>query len=282
MKSAAIFKIIVWSLVTVFLIGFLITIAVSGAGFGGMPFSIDLSRIGGEVELVREQEFSADDIESLYLKWASASVYITPTDGDKIIVTEKASGNITEDELLQISERDGTLFMEQGTQRRRFFVFNFGRRVVNEIRLPEKDYNKIITRLTSGKIEMNDLVFETVDAEMTSGLLDFRGLSSENIIIDITSGKAEISGSFSDINAKMTSGLLDIETDTAPENLRVDLTSGKGIVTIPDNEGFIVGVNKTSGVFSTNFNLDEFNRYGTGDRQYSIKMTSGKVELLKK
>ena len=282
MKSTAIFKIIVWSLVSVFFIVFFITIAVTDGFAGGKLFSINLPQVGGDVELVREQEFSVDEIDGLDLKGSSESIYIYPTDGDDIIVSEKASYDISEKELLQISKRDGTLVLEQGDSLRSFFIFNFGRRIVNEIGIPEKEYKEIKTKMSSGKLEIKDIQAKTVDTKMTSGRMNLSGLIADIVSFDMSSGKGDISGSINDINAEMTSGLLNIETDIAPANLAVDITSGKCTVTIPDNDGFIVGINKTSGAFNTDFEVDEFNRYGNGERQYNIKMTSGLVELLKK
>lgn len=282
MKNAAIFKIIIWSIVAVFLLGIFITMIVMDDFLGNNRFSFYWPWGAGNVEVVREEEFSVDEIDSIDLKINSGTVYILPTDGDKIIVTEKAGGNFREEELLRISEKDGTLIMEQESMQRRFFFFNLRRSIIHEIRLPEKDYHKIRTRMTSGRIEMNNLEFETVDVKMTSGNIKFEGIKSENVNIELTSGKAHLQGSFDHINALLTSGSVTIDSEIAPSSIRANLTSGKVSVTIPDNDGFIVGVNKTSGSFKTDFEVDDFNRYGNAERQYSIRIISGKAELLKK
>ncbi len=80
----------------------------------------------------------------------------------------------------------------------------------------------------------------------------------------------------------MTSGSIDLDNAISPDNIRVNVVSGRVILTIPDNDGFIIGEKVTSGSFKTDFSVDEFNRYGDGTRSYSFKITSGRAELRKK
>ncbi len=281
MKNIAIVKIIIWSLVAITLTGLLITMATTGGLAGSNLFTFDLP--GGNLETVRVQEFPAAEIENLDIRWTSGTFNILPTAGDKIIITEKATGDLAESELLQISEQNRTLVIEQGESRRRIFFFNFGwRNIENEIQLPEKEYNRLRTRMTSGKFNLTNLSFQTLDNEMTSGTMDFSAVKADDLTIDITSGKADITGTFAETDISLTSGSIDLDNTIAPANIRVNVVSGRVILSIPDNDGFIIGEKVTSGSFKTNFSVDEFNRYGDGTRSYSFKITSGLAELRKK
>lgn len=278
MKAAAVFKIVIWSLIAVVLIGTFVAM-VNTSSFS-LPF-FNLSRLDQNVHVIREQRFPSESIDSIDIKWTSGSMYILPTDGNSIIVTEKSNRELSEKELLQISIKNGRLTMDQGEMDRRFFLFSIGEIIVTEIRLPEKQYNEIKTKMTSGKLEMDGLDAKTILAEMTSGLINFSSLTAENLIIDMTSGKVDVAGTFDDIYVDSTSGVVNIKNEQAPTAMLIKMSSGKATVTIPDNTGFSIAKKLTSGVFRSDFDIDDFGRYKDGGYKYRVTMTSGVFELKK-
>jgi lia operon protein LiaG len=142
-------------------------------------------------------------------------------------------------------------------------------------------YNRIKTNFTSGDLQMDDVKMKYFDLKMTSGKTDVNNTTSDTLDIDITSGNIDIKGVFNDINAYATSGSMKIKTAVAPASLLINITSGNASVTIPDNEGFILCENKTSGFFHSDFKLDDYNTYKNGQNKYKIKITSGRVNLFK-
>ncbi len=279
MKTAAVIKVIVWSVVALLLVGLFLSIHFTvGPDFTNILPGWN----GAEMKVLREQSFPVDNIDSIDLKWSSGTVYVLPTDGNQIIVTEKANRELAESEMLQITIENGKINMEQGTRISRFFIFSFGYSQVNEIRLPEKQYNELKTRMSSGKLVVDRLNSNRVNVGLTSGLVELIAVQADDVLVDMTSGKVDIEGNFDDIFVEATSGVVNIESEQAPTAIFVDITSGKTVISIPENDGFTLGKNITSGTFESDFEIDDFGRYKDGKNKYRINMTSGTVELKRK
>jgi len=279
MKTAAVVKIVIWSVVALLLLGLFLSIHYTDKS---KIFSIVSGWSEGDLEVLRVQSFPVENIDSIDLKWSSGTFIISPTDGNQIIVTEKANRELTEGEMLQISVDNGKIRMEQGTQISRIFIFSFGYNQVNEIRLPEKQYRELKARMSSGKLIIDKLDCNRVDIGLTSGLVEMSAVNASDLLLDMTSGKADLEGSFDDLYVDSTSGSIYIKSEQAPSAMFIDITSGKAVITIPENEGFVVGKRITSGVFRSDFAIDDFGRYKDGENRYRINMTSGVVELKRK
>jgi DUF4097 and DUF4098 domain-containing protein YvlB len=274
-KSLAVFRIIMWSFIAFFSILIIIFIAM------GWLDDFYLGGYGKNMKVISEKNYNVNEIDNINIKWFSDSVYISSYEGDKIIVTEKSNREPNDEDLLNISKNDGTLTLEQKRHINFFNIFNF-RTLVREIKLPVKLYKQITVDFTSGKLEMNDVKTSTLNLRMTSGKSIVNDVETDKLLVDITSGSANLNGKFMDIKALETSGSTNIESDVAPSKLSVNVTSGSANITIPDNDGFILGTHKTSGSFRTDFDTDDFGKYKKGTREYLIRMTSGSVKLLKK
>lgn len=278
-RSSAIFKIVFWSVIAVIFSAILV---------GATVMDFDWNRfglhIGGEAsKLVKTTEIDASDIDSLNLEWTYGTMNVTSYDGNEIIIEEKASDEMDDDELLSIDEENGTLNIKQKNNWHFFSFFWIGSKtIVRNIKIPEKQYDEIKAKLTSGNLDIENIEANTFDFKMTSGSIKANNLISNDLILNTTSGSMNINGSFDNVDTYSTSGSVDVETSSVPTELVVNVTSGSTTVTIPDNDGFILGKEKTSGIFRCDFDLDSYNRYKNGGNEYSVKMTSGMVSLLKK
>ncbi|HBT64769.1 MAG TPA: hypothetical protein DEB10_08945, partial [Ruminococcaceae bacterium] len=152
--------------------------------------------------------------------------------------------------------------------------------------------SNIELKLTSGSLNASGLKAENISATMTSGNIDASDIQAEDLAIKVTSGKAELSGAFTRIESGLTSGKIIIHSNIASESIESKITSGKTFITIPENDGFVLIVKKTSGdIDCDDFDLktslrksnDEYT-YKTGSasgRKYYAKMTSGDFKLRK-
>lgn len=272
MKSNAVVRIVLWSLIATTLIGLLI-----GFMFNNdFKFSFDTN-----LKVIKTTEVDASNIDSINLKGLSNEFSVKSYEGNKIVVTEKANRDLDNDELLKINHDDNTLTLEQRFHIDFFNIFDI-RIIKYEIQIPNKLYKQITAKITSGKLEMNNINSKTLNLKMTSGKSDLDNVNSNKVLIDITSGKAILNGKFLEIKAVMTSGSIDIDSDIAPNKMIIGITSGNANITIPDNDGFILSEHKTSGSINTDFNLNDFGKYKNGLREYSVKLTSGSFHLLKK
>jgi lia operon protein LiaG len=232
---------------------------------------------------VRKMEIEVNDISNLDIEWTYGNVYISSYDGDKVIIDERSNKDVDKDELFVINEEDGTLYLKQEHNFNFFNLFgSINKRLVRYIKLPIKLYDEIKTEYTSGNLEVNDIQTKAFDFKMTSGNADIADVTSQSLKIDLTSGNIEAEGFFKNIKAYATSGNMEISSNIAPSSLLVDITSGNASISIPDNEGFTLSKDKTSGIFRSDFKLDDYNEYKNGGNKYKVKMTSGMVSLLKR
>jgi lia operon protein LiaG len=281
MNYKAIIKIIVWSTVAFIFVAVMFLISISG---NFIDFITD--SFSGNVhntKTARKTELDVNDINNIDIEWAYGNVYISTYDGDKIIIDERSNKDLDKDELTNINQEDETLYLKQPHNFNFFNLFgSINKKLVRYIKLPTKLYNKIKTEFTSGSLQVNDVQAKEVSFKMTSGNAVVSLVTSQSLIIDMTSGNIEVDGFFKDIKAYATSGNMEISSNLAPSNLLVDITSGKATVSIPDNDGFTLSKERTSGMFKNDFKLDDYNTYRNGKYNYKIKMTSGMVNLLKK
>lgn len=283
MKKVAVFKLIIWSVVGIFFASLFVRL-ISGEYEKLIPFA-QILPWEEELQISSEHKFQADLVDSLDFRVTTAKIQIIPSEGRYVIITTRTrEDRMHEKDRFHIDNRDATLFIEQELTRNRFPFLNFGwlTRDTIEIRLPEKEYNEIRATISSGSVLINDINSREIDIRATSGSIIFERVVSDELVIDLTFGSVDIEGEFEAIDAKMTSGRLEIESVTAPYNLFVDITSGNAKITLPENDGFTARVNRTSGTFSTDFILDDYGVYKSGERRYDINLTSGTFSLRRK
>lgn len=260
-KSIALSVIIVWSIVAILFSGIFIYLLV------GQPsrFSLMSKRFDTET-IIEKKTLDSSDIHSLDIDWDAGQIRILPTTGQNIIITQSSYYQV---EPFQSSIQGDILEIHQVDSD--FHIFPFSRFHSSNL-----------------MIEIPPMYFETFQLSLTSGSCDGQNVAAEHLYVSITSGRVTLDGRFQNITSELTSGNVSIETNTLPDNLSVEMTSGDMALTIPDNDGFQLKLDKTSGKFQSDFdflvNPDQEDIYiykSTSTRQYSVDMTSGHFELRK-
>ena len=287
MKQIAVLKIIAWSIVVVVLIGVLAAVSMGEDLTNRIPsLKVNLSNVfnnaKGDVEVLSVQTLSVENIESIDIKWVSGTFKILPTDGEQIVITQKANRELDKEEMLKIIEEGNRLEISQGRIRGGIFFFGFGGvKIVNELKLPSKHYGKINANFKSGRLLLEDIKTTRFKTNMTSGRVQSSGLIAEHLILETISGSLDLAGEFSQIDAKVVSGSVKVDTYAVPDRIDIDLISGKAVVKIPDNDGFRLSKDKLAGRVNSEFKTDDFGVYKDGSAEYRVKVVSGKVEILK-
>jgi len=285
-KFFVIFKVAIWGTIAIFLTLVLVSFATeqSTRGRFGLKYIKDLFSRECEAEIVRKQEVPPDNAQVIKIEWGYGDVSVSPTDGNNFVVVEKAAGKWQKSDLFEITNANGTLSLKQGGSGRNFVTFfNLRKRCLKrEISIPRSFKGKVYVKFSSGNFEIAGIEAESLELRMTSGVVKAEALKSGVLLIDMTSGILDMSGAFSEINAKCTSGIMKIQADEAPSKMIFDITSGTASISIPENEGFTLSQSKTSGSLKCEFEVDEFGKYKNGSNQYAIKVTSGSAKLLRK
>ncbi len=136
---------------------------------------------------------------------------------------------------------------------------------------------------TSGDMELVDVQSDYLSIEMTSGNLNGTAVTAGRLDLDVTSGRTDLTGAFEALLLESTSGKCRLGSSVLPQQLDVESTSGRVEISLPENSGFTVAVDKTSGTFRCDFpttQQDQRYVYGIGGPNYNVEMTSGTVAIL--
>lgn len=298
-KTGAAVSIVIWSVAALVLTFLLILGVVSGFGINMM--------LKGELREVFSVQEDNIEFDGFDISWHSGRVDVSPSDDNTLIIKQTSHYNV-KPLIYEVSGKK--VIIRQEPSWGLFFIFGNFRSSNLEILLPQKQYEEFILKMTSGKTDINGIDAESIKLNLTSGQLGAEDISAKSLSVSMTSGNAQVNGAIADnFKAKLTSGRavfggefgavecyatsgeMEILSEGTPESLDAKMTSGDISVTIPDNDGFTVDVNKTSGSFDSSFDLtsnmkdsDGFYSYGKGKdagRDYTVRITSGKFRLYK-
>ncbi len=273
--SKSIFKIVIWSIVALVSISMMVLLSTAD-GFDDI-----FDENYHDLRVLRTTDIDLSSIKDVEANLTYGNLNLYSYDGDKIVIIEKYNRDLDEDELLDINQDDDSLSIKQPFHFEFFDIFgSINKRVVIDVKIPDTIYNEIKLKATSGNIKVENVNADRFNVKITSGNIDASDVNADDLNVNMTSGNANFDGTFPIVKTDITSGNIRLNTDVAPSNLSVDVTSGDVSITIPDNEGFTLSEKKTSGTFRSDFKLDDFNVYRNGKNKYKIKMTSGTVKLL--
>ena len=125
---------------------------------------------------------------------------------------------------------------------------------------------------------------DVVDIILTSGRLKGTGMEAGTVDVKVTSGTLDLYGNLENIHTQVTSGTARISTMVLPDQLSAAMTSGNLTISLPDNDGFSITVNKVSGNFSSEFDMaasGNRHTYRSGGPSYQVSCTSGNIHLRK-
>ena len=199
-----------------------------------MKFNLSLIGFGDKTEMLFQEEYEVEALESIDVDVSSSNVRIEKTDTDKVKVT--AYGDKGDTVQATINENELSI-RKQNTNLYIFTVFYWCREeIIIEIPNESDESFKIHTSsgdITTTDLETNQIQFETGSGDITCGNLNNGDLKSSSgdisigdgneITLNTSSGKIK-TGNVNMLNAKASSG--DIDTGTIEEG-KVETSSGK-------------------------------------------------------
>ena len=199
-----------------------------------MKFNLSLIGFGDKTEMLFQEEYEIEPLESIYVDVSSSNVRIEKTDTDKIKVTAYGDKGDTIQAVMNENELSIT---KQNTNIYLFTVFYWCREEII-IEIPNESDESFKIHTSSGDIitpnlENNQIQFETGSGDITCGNIYNEDLKSSSgdisigdgneITLNSSSGKIK-TGNVNILNAKASSG--DIEIGTIEEG-KVETSSGK-------------------------------------------------------
>lgn len=284
MKTSAVIRIVIWSLVALILTGALISVIVLhgvsfgsddfAIGFSGNVYSGDYNIGGGSI---------SEKINAVTVNWASGKVDISVYDGETVEISETPTDN--EDYKLRYRVEDGRLTVHSEKS-----GFNFGiiRRPKKEltIKIPRayaEDFKELKIDAVSAEIIINGITAsQSIETDTVSGGLTAKEITANSLECNTVSGDIKASGAISRFDLDSTSGNADIVSSVPLKKLETDTVSGDVTVTIPENDGFSLEFDTVSGDLDCDFALAK--RYGqsiykNGSAEFEADSTSGDLTI---
>ena len=215
-------------------------------------------------------EVDGEDIDKISIDWLSGDIDIVPYDGDNIVMEETARKEITDENCLRYRVKNGELSIS----------YTAGKIAVN-LGVTGDDINKKLQVKVPEELakSLESLRIDTVSSDITAD-----GFAINSMYVDITSGNTRLS----DMKVKrfeidMISGDLEAVFAECPKVLEVDSTSGDSTVYLPEDSGFTLEFDGTSGEFITEFsalkNSDDDYVVGNGKNSFSVDTTGGDFKV---
>ena len=150
-------------------------------------------------------------------------------------------------------------------------------------------------RTTSGRIELRNITAQTISAATTSGRIEVFDTTADDISLRTTSGsiattntetqslrthtaagRHELFGSFGYVNARSTSGRLEIVSQITPEHVTAHATSGRIEITVPRGDALSVQYSTGSGRFTSELPVVT---HSGADAQFNLSTSSGRISI---
>ena len=280
MKTSAVIRIVIWSLVALILTGVLVSVVVFKGVLGGSgDFSIGLTGYvysgdynigGGSV---------TEPINAVEVDWVSGKIEISVYDGE---TTEFSEYEISdEDYKLRYKVENGRLTVHSEKSGFSFGIISRPKKELT-IKIPRAYAENLKTlkiNSTSAEINLNGLtVLESTETDTVSGRVTAENLNTASLECDTVSGDVKASGAIEAFDLSSTSGAAEITTTVPLKKLETDTVSGDVTLTLPESSGFTLEFDTVSG--DLNCELPMTNKNGKhicndGSAEFEADSTSG-------
>ena len=289
MKTNAIVRIILYSLLLLLLVGILL----AGIGFNLFAFNFRSDSVVQEGPIVSDENVTmgavnAQKISNLEIAWAAGSITIRPgQETDTIRFWDDYSGE--EKYHLSYATKGDTLkikFCEDDWEKLGFgihFGTPFEKNLVIEI--PEAlTLETLEIDAASPKLEVHDLTINQVEIDTASGAVGFENCNVMHLDVDTASGDVIYTGTLVTLDCDSASASIVANLQNVPQSLDLDTASGNLDITLPENAGFSAKLDAMSGKFRSDFGYAEMGgRYvcGNGSCTINVNAMSGNVHIRK-
>ncbi|MGN0517501.1 MAG: DUF4097 family beta strand repeat-containing protein [Acutalibacteraceae bacterium] len=194
------------------------------------------------------------------------NIYI-PSSVKEVTVNNVSSNTVISDistDLLEINNVSGEIYL-------------------SSLSLTGKEIKRISIDNVSGKMTVNNITTDNLSVNTVSGGFAADNTTAKFFYIDNVSGKINLNGSFDKVEADTVSGDFTINSKTMLSDLAVDGVSAAINITIPENDGFELELDKASAYFKCEFetkNTGDLYIYKNRTSKFEIDTVSGNVNLM--
>lgn len=277
MKTNAIVRIILWSLILIFLV----CAVIWTVGRYFLMYHETSRAIVDEVAFLHpissDGQLISDDVRDICINWVSGSITIEPGDVSQLVISESGGQKaplvwMQYDNHLEIDFCENDLSFNTLSKNLKITV----------PRNYRCDY--LTVNSASGSLKVQNLTVDDVVISGASGKSHFDSCHVKNLNLNTASGDIHFSGTLETLDCNAASASVYAVLDNVPESISVESMSGKLDLTLPEDAGFSASMGSMTGKFQSEFSTVSHN--GThicGDGRCSISMegVSGNVILRK-
>lgn len=309
-RSAAIVKLVIWSVVALILIAiFAIMLFIGTDGIISFESGFQIS---SRIYYSDEDTYSVgnvsygDEIKSIDVDWSTGKIDILVWDGDEVKLEEDGDDDLEQYKMRSRVEGD-TLQIKFAKSGLRWDADNIEKSLViyipkdlaltlHEIDISaataevtvgaEEDASEVIVcdriqlESASGDLKLMGVKADEVSVSAASASLSFNGKADE-ISVEGVSGALSICGDVEEISVEAVSATVTLKLDRTPSEINVETVSGNVDISLPDDgDGFVAELNGISG--SLEYNSKSVGRYhtvGRGIGDFDFETVSGKVSI---
>lgn len=286
MKTNAIIRILVYSLIILILIGIM-------GGFiadeiylsGGLLQKTDTPVPTESLAEINQQDFT-EQIQNIEIEWVAGNITIHKSKSLNSIIVEEYSPVGSEYPII-CRQSGQTLKIQFCEESMKFPSFGINAEVSKDlvIRVPASwNCNNLEIDTAATDVTIQDLSINDLDFDGASGKLTLENCDVNVLDIDTASGDVEFSGTLEELDFDAASARFNGEFYQIPKKLNLDAMSGDLTVVLPEHSGFYLELDAMSGSFDSDFDFHTTGAHyecGDGSCQIKISALSGDVSILK-
>lgn len=272
MRTNAIVRVIIFSIVIVLLLGIL------AVGIAADRFMFRTEN-GGTASSTGTAD--AGVVHNLSIEWAAGDITIRPADVDVITLTE--TGAAEDDPMVWIQSGD-TLKVASVKEDKFFHIGGISTKDLL-IEVP-RDWScsELEIETAAADLTVDHLTISKVEFDGASGMIQFNGCTVDTIDIDTASGNLYFDGGLSTLECDAASADCEIILTNAPTRIDMDMASGDLDLTLPEGCGFTAALESLSGNLNTDFDINQTGKgfvHGDGACRIDVSAMSGDVFIHK-
>lgn len=288
MKTNAIIRIIIWSIV-IFLL-----LCTLGSSLLYRQYRMEsvlaATEVPADYDLVEApdqyQAFDATSIHDLDIQWAAGKIIIlSDPDVDGIYVREAEP--LEEKYRMECTQKGDTLTIAFCKDIRSGLGFSIGKEVYKDLTIhvpTDWHCDSLEIDAAASNLEVYSLTIGEVDFDGASGVCEFADCQVGSLDVDTASGDIHFSGNLKELDMDAASASFYGKLETTPERVDLDSMSGNLELRLPEDAGFTVRIDGMSSKFRSDFTTTARNgSYICGDGRCLIQVDamSGDVTILK-
>lgn len=278
MKSNAIARIIIYSVLVLVLVGILFAV-LGGKNF----FTVNFGGNNG-TPVIGSLTLPSSDVRNLEINWASGSISITRGDVDEILVEEIANGEIKTPMTYNLSGNTLQLNYAEGNIRIGFGIGSVQKKDLHITVPMDWDCGNLTINSASTDVQIKDLAMDLLELDTASSDCKVTNCNTDKLELNGASCDLTFNGALNTLNCDGASTEITAVFTNVPDSINMDGASADLDITLPADCGFRVEMDGVSNRFSSDFatrNSDGSYSYGNGECEIEVDGVSASVNIRK-